>query len=140
MNGRANTMSDSLFADNAMRTAKAALDGLGLRQQAISRNLANIDTPGYRAQTIDFEDTLQRLLHKGSSLPLKITNTSHQVSPGQGVGFSLTARPGGTSRADENNVDVDAEMIAMSEAGIQYQAVSQVVSEKLLLLKTLARS
>jgi len=132
-------MSDSLFADNAMRTAKAALDGLGLRQQAISRNLANIDTPGYRAQTINFEETLQRMLHKGGSLPLKITNASHQTTAAQNVGFSLEARPGGIFRADENNVDVDVEMTEMSEAGIQYQAVSQVVSEKLLLLKTLAK-
>jgi len=139
MNGRANPMSDSLFADNAMRTAKAALDGLGLRQQAISRNLANIDTPGYRAQTINFEETLQRMLHKGGSLPLKITNASHQTTAAQNVGFSLEARPGGIFRADENNVDVDVEMTEMSEAGIQYQAVSQVVSEKLLLLKTLAK-
>jgi flagellar basal-body rod protein FlgB len=139
MNGRDNVMSDSLFADNAMRAAKGALDGLSLRQQAISRNLANIDTPGYHAQTINFEETLKRLLHKNNSLPLEITNISHQTSAAQEATFSLSARPGGSFRADQNNVDIDVEMTDMSETGIQYQAVSQAISQKLLLLKTLAK-
>jgi flagellar basal-body rod protein FlgB len=132
-------MSDSLFADNATRAAKVALEGLSLRQQAISRNLANIDTPGYHAQTINFEETLQHLLNKGGSLPLRITDDSHQFSSDQGMRFSLSARPGGTLRADQNNVDIDVEMTEMSETGIQYQAVSQAISQKLLLLKTLAK-
>ena len=132
-------MSDSLFSDNATRIARAALDGLSMRQQVISRNLANIDTPGYQAQTIDFEKTLKNLIDDGSSLPMKVTNASHQASPAQNAHFSTSLRPGGTERADQNNVDVDVEMIDMSEAGIQYQAVSQAISQKLLLLKTLAK-
>jgi flagellar basal-body rod protein FlgB len=133
-------MSDSLFSDIAMRTATTALDGLSLRQQAISRNLANIDTPGYRAQTVDFQETLQRLIQNDGSLPLALTNAAHLASPRDAqAGFSLTARPGGSFRADQNNVDVDVEMVDMSQVGIQYQAVSQAVSQKLLLLKTLAK-
>ena len=132
-------MSDSLFADNATRAAKVALEGLSLRQQAISRNLANIDTPGYHAQTVDFEKTLQQLLHQGGSLSLRLTDSAHQLSSSQEMRFSLSARPGGSFRADQNNVDVDVEMTEMSEAGIQYQAVSQAISQKLLLLKTLAK-
>jgi flagellar basal-body rod protein FlgB len=132
-------MSDSLFADNATRAAKVALEGLSLRQQAISRNLANIDTPGYRAQTVNFEETLQHLLGSDGSLPLRITDSSHLLSSEQEMRFSMSARPGGSFRADQNNVDVDVEMTEMSEAGIQYQAVSQAISQKLLLLKTLAK-
>jgi flagellar basal-body rod protein FlgB len=139
MNGRDNSMSDPLFTDNATRAAKVALEGLSLRQQAISRNLANIDTPGYHAQTINFEKTLQHLLGHGGSLPLRITDASHQLSSEQGMRLSLSARAGGTLRADQNNVDVDVEMTEMSETGIQYQAVSQAISQKLLLLKTLAK-
>lgn len=133
-------MSNSLFADIAMRSAKAALNGLSLRQQAISRNLANVDTPGYQAQTVDFEETLNRLIKNNGSLPLALTNPAHQASAVAPVtGFSLTTREGGSFRADQNNVDIDVEMIDMSEVGIQYQAVSQAVSQKLLLLKTLSK-
>lgn len=133
-------MSDSLFADRASLMAKFALDGLSLRQQAISRNLANIDTPGYQAQTVDFEETLQRLIQNDGSLPLALTNAVHLASPRPPqAGFAVAARPGGSFRADENNVDIDVEMVDMSKAGIQYQAVSQAVSQKLLLLKTLSK-
>ncbi|MCX6067765.1 MAG: flagellar basal body rod protein FlgB [Chloroflexi bacterium] len=132
-------MSDSLFVDSAMRTAVTALDGLSLRQQAISRNLANVDTPGYKAQTVDFKNTLKRMVDSGGSLPLNITHVGHQASAASAPGFSVSNRPGGSSRADQNNVDVDVEMSDMSEAGIEYQAISQAVSKKLLLLKTLAR-
>ena len=132
-------MTDSLFSDSATRAAKFALDGLSLRQQAISRNLANIDTPGYQAETVNFEETLKHMIDHSGSLPLAITNTSHQVSASQESGFSVAMRPGGSFRADQNNVDVDVEMTDMSEAGIQYQAVSQAISQKLLLLKTLAK-
>jgi flagellar basal-body rod protein FlgB len=132
-------MSDSLFADSATRAAKIALDGLSLRQQAISRNVANIDTPGYQAKTVNFEETLKRMFNREPSLPLKMTNAAHQASPTQQVGFSLSDRLGGSLRADQNNVDIDVEMADMSEAGIQYQAVTQLVSKKLLLLKSLAR-
>ncbi len=133
-------MSDSLFSDNAMRTARTALDGLSLRQQAISRNMANVDTPGYQAQTIDFEDTLKRLVGQDGSMSLETTNSAHLLpSSEETTGFSITHRQGGSFRADQNNVDVDVEMTDMSETGIQYQAVSQTVSQKLLLLKALAK-
>jgi flagellar basal-body rod protein FlgB len=132
-------MIDSLFADNASRAAKAALDGLSLRQQAISRNIANVDTPGYQAQTVNFEDTLKSMLNNSGTLSLTTTNTAHQASPTRAAGFTVSNRAGGSFRADQNNVDIDAELSDMSEVGIQYQAVSQLVSKKLQLLKTLAR-
>lgn len=133
-------MSDSLFDGTTLRVTKLALDGLSLRQQAISRNLANVDTPGYQAQTVDFAETLKRLTQKDGSLPLKITNLGHQTSPAAATpGFSVVARPGGSFRADQNNVDVDREMLDQSEVGIQFEALSLAISKKLAGLKALAR-
>lgn len=132
-------MTDSIFIDTAMRTAKAALDGLSLRQQAISRNLANVDTPGYQAQTVNFEDTLKQMVDKSGTLAISTTNIAHQTTAAQEARFAVSARPGGSFRADQNNVDVDVEMTDMSQAGITYQAVSQAISKKLLLLKTIAK-
>lgn len=130
----------SLFSDNALRAAKMALDGLSLRQQMISRNIANIDTPGYHAQEVDFESTIQRAMHQSGSVQIARTSPSHLGSPSQSSFFQSKERAGGISRADENNVDIDTELMQMSETGIQYQAVSQEVSKKLMLLKTIAMS
>jgi len=133
-------MADSLFSDVSMVTAQAALDGLSLRQQAISRNIANVDTPAYQAVTVDFQDTLNRLVgNETGELPLKLTNEAHLSTAESENYFQTELRPGGSYRADQNNVDIDTEMADMAEAGIQYQALSQSVSQKLLLLKTLAK-
>ena len=133
-------MGSSLFSDTAMQVAKTALNGLSLRQQAISRNLANVDTPGYQAATVNFEDTIKRVLGTNRSLPLETSNVHHLASPTNQVGFSLSNRPGGSLRADQNNVDIDVELTDMSEAGILYQAVTQSVTKKLQLLKSIANS
>jgi flagellar basal-body rod protein FlgB len=138
MNGR-HEMSDSLFSDVSSVTAKAALDGLSQRQQAISRNIANIDTPGYQAETVDFQETLSRMVDDDTLLPLTTTHEAHLTTAESEPPFSVSLRPGGSYRADQNNVDIDVEMADMSEVGIQYQAISQAVSKKLMLLKTLAK-
>ncbi len=132
-------MSDSLFSDVSSVTAKAALDGLSQRQQAISRNIANIDTPGYQAETVDFQETLSRMVDDDTLLPLTTTHEAHLTTAESEPPFSVSLRPGGSYRADQNNVDIDVEMADMSEVGIQYQAISQAVSKKLMLLKTLAK-
>jgi len=130
-------MSGSLFIDNAMQSAKAALDGLNLQQQAISRNIANIDTPGYRAQTVNFEDVLKRVFQNNNKLALTTTNSAHLSAPAEAAGFTVSARPGGSVRADQNDVDIDVELTDMAQNQIQYQALTESVTNKLGLLKAI---
>ncbi len=133
-------MGDSIFTNDAMNAAKLALDGLSMRQQVISRNLSNVDTPGYQAQSVNFEDTLRRALKRSDRLELATTRDTHLASTTQKIGFELSQRPGGSFRADQNNVDVDVELTEMSETGIVYQAISQSISKKLQLLKSIANA
>jgi len=131
-------MSGSLFTDNAIRSAKLALDGLSMKQGVISNNIANVDTPGYRAQEVDFDNVMKRALNNSRDLALAKTNSNHLgISNGKAI-FRVQNTPGGISRADGNNVDIDTELMEMSLTGIQYQAVSQELSKKLTLLKTIA--
>ncbi|MBL8056028.1 MAG: flagellar basal body rod protein FlgB [Anaerolineales bacterium] len=133
-------MAESLFSDVGFRTAQAALDGLALRQDLIGRNLANVDTPGYHAQAVTFEETLQRVSEPSNKLALSVTQAGHQLGhSSEPVNLlGVTERPGGSERADGNNVDVDQELTEMAETGLRYQALSQLVSRKLLLLKSIA--
>lgn len=131
-------MTSSLFSDNAIRAAILSLDGLSQRQNIIANNIANVDTPGYRAQEIDFESVLKHILDGSGSLQLASTNSAHLGGISSGSFYQVQERPGGTTRADGNNVDIDTELLDMSETGIQYQAVSQELSKKLELLKTIA--
>ncbi|KPL71407.1 hypothetical protein ADN00_17080 [Ornatilinea apprima] len=135
-------MINRLFDDPAMQSAKMALDGLALRNQIISRNLANVDTPGYKAQSVDFESVIRRAIDRETGLTMNATQTGHIGKPSSSAASAtlIRARSGGSTRADGNNVDVDNELIEMSETGIRYEAVSQQISKKLLLLKSIAAS
>jgi flagellar basal-body rod protein FlgB len=134
-------MTDSLFSDYSYSIAKLALDGLSQRQMAISNNIANVDTPGYHAQTVDFKSVLKHVTNQNELIGMKTTNPLHLTSTtDNSVRFFETKRPDGTERADGNDVDIDVELTDMSETGIEYQAVSQAVSLKLQLLKAIAQS
>ena len=130
-----------LIGDTTFDIARLALDGLSRRQELIGTNLANVDTPGYRAQTNNFEVALQRALRQDiSPLGLARTNSGHLTSPTDrraefGAVFN---REGGSDRADGNNVSIDVELMQQAETGIKYQALTQTVSKKLLLLRAIA--
>ncbi len=132
-------MSDLLSSDVTLRAAKMALDGLSMRQKIISQNLANVDTPGYQARSVKFEDAIRSAFEE-QGLPLATTNPAHMPITTDSAGPLVDMRPGGSTRADGNDVDVDVELEDMSETGIEYQALSQAASKKLLLLKSIATS
>jgi flagellar basal-body rod protein FlgB len=132
-------MSNSIVRDVSMTAAQQALNGLALREEMIGRNVANVDTPGYQAVQVDFEKSLQQQMGGKGSLGLTTTSALH-ISPGNATtGIVATSlRKGGSARADGNDVDVDVEMAQMTETGIRYQTLIQLVSNKLTLLKTIA--
>lgn len=133
-------MVDSLFGDSSYSITKLALDGLSQRQNAISNNIANVDTPGYSAQTVDFKDVLEQVSGRHDRMAMSTTSPLHQASTTDSVHFAVTDRPGGTAREDGNNVDIDVELTDMSQTGIEYQALTEAVTLKLQLLKSIAQS
>jgi flagellar basal-body rod protein FlgB len=131
-------MAKLFSTDGTMNIAKAALNGLARRQEVVAKNLANIDTPGYQSQRVNFEDALRRVRREGGDLNLMLTNDEHVSGLHAGTAFQVSARRGGTARADGNNVDIDVELMETAETGIRFQTLTQSVSKKLLLLKTIA--
>ena len=131
----------SLLSDSALQAASLALDGLSLRQQIIGHNLANVDTPGYKAQQVNFESTLRQALDEDApqDLTLAKTNPAHLPFRDESTHFTdITLRQGGSTRADGNNVDIDVEMVQMTETNVRYQALTQLASKKLLLLREIS--
>jgi flagellar basal-body rod protein FlgB len=140
-------VSIGLFNDPTAKALKTALTGLQMRQQAIANNIANVDTPEYKAQAVSFEEALQSELvgppkrqPKLMMLGLEATDARH--IPLQPVVRSYEARPvtqlstDGSMRNDGNNVDVEREMTKLAETQITYNALGQVTSSKLGHLRT----
>lgn len=131
-------MSNLLFFDNTISLAKIALDGLSKRQEILARNIANVDTPGYRAQSVDFESVLKSKMKDTPAAQLETTHARHIPGQGESGRFVVLPRRGGNARADGNTVEIDVELMEMTETGIRYQALTQSINKKLQLLKTIA--
>lgn len=118
------------------RLLNTALDGLAARQRAISDNVANVDTPGFKASRVDFEDALKQAAGK-SDAP-KMTPVQNAVAgPGdEAAGPRVIRTDNVTRRSDGNNVDVDQEMVDLAETNVTYNAVAQLMSARLRLLRT----
>jgi flagellar basal-body rod protein FlgB len=101
-----------------------ALDGLAARQNVIADNVANVDTPGFRATSVDFENNLLAAIRRGQM-------------PGDGVAPSAqpSNAPAGT---DGNNVDLRQESLSAVQTQFQYQMMSRAVSDRFGLITTAA--
>jgi flagellar basal-body rod protein FlgB len=100
-----------------------ALSGSSLRQQAIAQNLANVNTPGYRRQDVDFASALHAAWDQGTS---KVASVDPAVQTDQSA----------VMRADGSSVDIDTEAAAQSKNGLQYEAVSTVMKTRVSILRS----
>lgn len=106
-----------------------ALDGTWQRQRAIANNIANHETPGYKAVKVSFEESLDQEIRKlENSIPSKeqITKNIEAVSNSE---ISVFADQSTSMRADGNNVDLDLENIEMAKVQIQYQYLTRSMTD-----------
>ena len=108
---------------------QAALTGLAARQRTIANNVANVDTPNFKASEVNFEDTLKKAMQ--SAKPGRAPNQS-----ALDASMRSTSLINATStRGDGNNVDIDREMEMLGEANLQYSALTQAMSTRLGILR-----
>ena len=95
------------------------------RQEVISSNIANVDTPGYKAKEALFEKELD------SRLKLTTTEPGHlKKSPGQPL-YETVDDPYSRIGNDSNTVDIDREMMKLSQNQLLYNASAEIITRKL---------
>lgn len=104
----------------------SALDGVSLRQRVTADNIANVDTPGFRATSIDFESSLRNAIANG-----RFADGSARVT----ASTTPTNTPVGLNG---NNVDLRKETLAAMQSQFQYSLLSRAVSDRLALVRTAA--
>ena len=131
----------SISNDLALRSISFALDGLSLRQRVTANNIANVDTPNFKAQQVSFEEQLQQTLNQDeANLRLKTTASGHiQYKSSPDSDLIAVKRNNNTLRNDGNNVDIDLEMSTLAETTIRFQSLTQLAGTKLALLKDIVR-
>lgn len=117
-----------------------SLEAASLRQAALAHNVANVNTPGYKALAVSFEGALQQALEQPEVSPaplaLAATDARHiQVGPPPApdptrVQAAVARDASRSARADGNNVDVEAEMARMAGNQMWYAALSRQVSDE----------
>ncbi len=136
----------SIAKDTTLRLLEKGLDALSARQAAVANNVANVETPNYKAVDVKFESYLRKMLpDSSSSLPLARTSPLHLDNSGN-LGARIESlepvaykRTQNTLRRDGNNVDVEREMVVLAETALRYQAISTLASKKLALLRMVAQ-
>ena len=122
-----NTKTDRLF--------RTALDGLSARQRVISDNVANVDTPNFKASKVTFEQALKKASGQVNDSGLRMFKVQNAVAGPDDASISVTPQTvtlkDTTRRNDGNNVDIEEEMLDLTNTNVTYNALVQVTSAKI---------
>ena len=113
-------MSVVAMIDSTGSAIYAALNGLAARQRTIADNVANVETPGYIAGNVTFEDSLRAAIadrDPGATSVSTIASTD-PVNP------------------NGNNVSLDKEVVSLTDTDLRYQLMVQAMNQKFGLLRT----
>lgn len=132
------SLNNKLF-DNLINTVGKSLDLRVKRENIISSNISNIDTPGYTPMDISFDEQLKELLDKNKNSEVDITSTDKRHITDKvnidDVEGELFFDPHASPNNDRNTVDLDQEMSKLSINSVLYNAQVTVLNKKLALLK-----
>jgi flagellar basal-body rod protein FlgB len=121
-----------MVTDTAIMAALGRQMTRAVQRQAVAAgNLANLDTPGYRARDVQFGDELDRQLGAG----LRATDPRHLGSssgPDRGV---ASEAPGLQARRDGNNVQLDRELLSLGRASGEFNRAQTVLAAKFRLVR-----
>jgi len=117
------------MATNTIDLLQRGLNAAALRQEAISQNIANVNTPGYKAYRVEFEKALAQSVEK-TGLSLKTTRARHIRGGGPEAAPYLVRDDSLSLRTDGNNVDLDLEMAALAMNQLKYDTLVQLTNKQ----------
>jgi flagellar basal-body rod protein FlgB len=126
----------SMFPDHVDLTAKV-MDFQLQRQNIVSANLANINTPGYKARRLEFEKDLQNAMGLSEAGAVARTHPDHLPVPFSADNAEASVTRSLTPRVVQgvDNVDLDTEMATMAKNNLLYNTLATVMSKNFAGLK-----
>lgn len=124
---------NTIFGNNIFMAEKS-LDYLWTKQKVTLNNIANDDTPGFKAQYVTFEDEFRRRLMAAR------TGTSKDVSNAIGKSrYSIRNTLDESARMDGNNVNTDVESVELARTTLQYQYELNALNSEISRLRTVIK-
>lgn len=131
---------DDMIHSNAfdyINVLDKAADASWLRNEVLSNNIANADTPGYKRQDVDFESQLSKALGKSTS-----KSTDAKVAALKSKDLTATTYSdydGFNYRLDENNVDIQVENVNLAKNQLKYNGLMTSVRMEFQNLQTVMK-
>lgn len=119
------------------KTTDALASSINLRQlrhNVVSGNIANAETPGYKAKKLDFEEALARAIDLNGMGKMSVDNPDHYAVSGgaiSSVRADVYDNPDVAMRNDGNTVDMEKEVATLTENTILYKAALELINKKL---------
>jgi flagellar basal-body rod protein FlgB len=124
-------MFDKIFNTSFNVVAKT-LNVTHARHKALVSNIANAETPGYRAKDVNFDAELKRQLSNSiSSVTMDRTNVGH-IGLGKGGNPPIISvdAPSGAAGLDGNTVDLETEMVRLADNTLRYEISTMLMKKK----------
>lgn len=130
---------DTLF-DRSVNGLSRTMDLTYKRNQALSANIANAETPQYRAIDVSFGNELEQAFQaQGDSSVTGRTNAGHIDITGKTDNSRLVKDLSGSSKPDGNNVDIDLQMGRLAHNSGDYASAARLIRRQIGLLRTAIR-
>lgn len=122
---------------DSINLLEKGLDSSWLRNQVIVNNIANVDTPGFKASSVEFESVFKKALD-GEGFDAKTTREQHYDfgSSKKNIKPVVTKDVDTVYRMDENNVDIDYQNIELARNTIYYNELATQMTSELDKLRT----
>lgn len=120
--------------DKTSQALGASINMRLLRQNVTTGNIANAETPGYKAKKVDFEEALARAVDLHGTNKMGVEHEDHFVTGSGSVGSvraDVYDNPEGNTTNDGNTVDLEKEMATLAENSILYKAAIRMINKKL---------
>lgn len=125
----------NLMFGNSISMGAKSLEFLWAKQQVISHNLTNIDTPNYKAKYVTFEDAYRTRLQMARAAE----DTKETRSIIENSRYTINEKSDSSYRLDGNNVNADTEEVEAARATLQYQYVLQAINSDFTRLRTVIK-
>ncbi len=128
----------SQIYDKTSKALGAAINFRLLKQNVLNSNIANAETPGYKAKKVDFEEALSRAIDTEGLGKMHVSDKDHFLM-GQGAISRARAdvydNPDVVTSNDGNTVNLEREMAELAENTILYKAAIKLMQKKLAAMR-----
>lgn len=123
--------------DQTVNTLERSLDYSALKNNVITNNIANVDTPNYKSKKVEFKNVLNEALH--NQIEAKITHPKHIPFQTDRTPFQIVTNHHHMYNHNGNNVDIDKEMSELAKNQIYYRGLIDRINGKFSTLQTVIR-